>query len=461
VLVFGVPNLVVFQFTRVAGLLAGAGVLLVLDTALASGSGRRAGRWAAGAALVVLASLLRFEPAALVLALTVPLGLASFFVQGERPRRLRPWVVAGAVLAGALVVSLALRALDERWYATSPGWSEYLAHNRIRAELTELRGGDPGARDAILRGAGWSQNDLAMLDNWFYASPAVFGLERMRGARAALRQRPPASPGAVARTLLRAAGEAVARGLPAIAFAAGLIVLVQGWPARGFVGYAVLAAVGTLVLVTLLFKPPPPRVVWTVWALQAAVAVRVAAPARAAGRLRIAAGTVLLLAAVAASLGPVRAQARDRHAGTAQLADDLVRWAPTVAGLHVSVGGAFPEELVMWPFQARPALPGLAVLPIGAAAYTPLVQGFLQREGIPDLPLALCTRPTMRLLVSSTLLDPIARYLAEHHQLTVALVPDYQGRGINTYRCQPVAGGGPLSGRGPSGPSTGRPRSYT
>jgi hypothetical protein len=314
--------------------------------------------------------------------------------------------------------------------------------NRLRGEITEYRLGRAATPEALVA-AGWSRNDLEMLARWFYTGPAVFGPERIWQAHAALRALPPEGAAATLRRVARAAGRAVTASAAPLLLALGLACLVRDGPVRRRLAYGAGLTVATLVLVDLAFKEAPPRLAAPLWTTTGVALLRWLGPASLArGAAARGLGALLLLAAVALALVPVADTVRARDRWTARLTRDLD--AAPRAALYLDVGGGFPWELAWRPFRpaARP-LPRL--LPIGGAAYSPLVAGFVAREGVTDLALALCTDPGWRLLASSLLLPAIVRYVQEHFALAVTIRPEYQGPALTVYRCEPV----PSTGAGP------------
>ena len=110
-------------FTKVAGLLATAGVLTIL----------KQGNWwpkVGGALLFLLAALLRFDAAMFT-------GVATLL--------LFPFVVSGSgfdlrqfgTLAAIAIMALSLNTINGNYYLRDPKWHDYWVHNSMRAECTD------------------------------------------------------------------------------------------------------------------------------------------------------------------------------------------------------------------------------------------------------------------------------------------------------------------------------------
>ena len=125
---FAVPSLRTPQFTMAAFAASMAGLLLLL-TAAAGRAG--SGAWGAGAALLVLGSLVRFDACGLCLIVLAPAVLLVLVRPSLMPRR---WLFC-LVLGGALGTAGGFKAFNASWYAAIPEWEDYYEFNRLQNRL--------------------------------------------------------------------------------------------------------------------------------------------------------------------------------------------------------------------------------------------------------------------------------------------------------------------------------------
>jgi hypothetical protein len=149
------------QFTLTAGLLAVAAVLSLLDFAR-HGEARHL---AAATALAFAAFLVRHEEAALV-----ALVAAALLPWRALLRDRRAWLA----LALAAVGVAGATALDRREYAGAD-WAAFRALDGPRAQFTDYNAGVPlmERHPEIAARHGYTQNDLDLVGNYFFADPAL------------------------------------------------------------------------------------------------------------------------------------------------------------------------------------------------------------------------------------------------------------------------------------------------
>ena len=127
---FEVALLLRLQFTSTAILAAVSGIVLTLSRDETSGR-RSMLATCCGAALVILAGLIRPDAMYYAIVLLLPLFAyeALFF------RRWRPFVVIGLSVVAVATAS----ALDGWHYRSDPAWREFMAYNRARLSSTICR----------------------------------------------------------------------------------------------------------------------------------------------------------------------------------------------------------------------------------------------------------------------------------------------------------------------------------
>jgi len=168
------PVIVYPQFTLLAGYLAALGLLLAC-AAIAGRSLTMA--WAAGLAVVV-SGLVRADETALVLLVAAPLCISparAAWASDLRPR----WLAVAGVTAAAF---LAFQLLD--YFSFSSGeWAAYAQDYALRTGFTDFKFSIYfREHPALLKGSGFSVNDMRLISDWFYLDTQVFSpgkLERL------------------------------------------------------------------------------------------------------------------------------------------------------------------------------------------------------------------------------------------------------------------------------------------
>jgi hypothetical protein len=427
-------SVVAMQFTRVAALLAGAALLLVVDGALTPPP-TVASRWTTALVAVFAmawAAMIRVDATALAAGLVAALVLPLARRHGGW-RRWRGPGVAFAVCAG---VPLIFSRADEALYSRQAGWEHFRAYNRQRSALTELRSASQGEALAAARAAAsWSDNDLAMLNGWFFSNRQVFAPARMLAAHRALVAANEGSPRPLAPVAWREGLYGVVwEGRLALAFLLGLAVLSPDWRFRLFVAYVAVATTAVLVGIHLGVKAVPSRLSWPLWTIAAALVTRLLDEGELKRRsLRAAVALLFLCGLVVHALLGLRAAVAARAERSARLERDLDSLPPGL--FHVVVGAAFPREVFVRPWRPTPPPERFRFIALGAAAQTPLVQDFVGREGVEDLALDLCRRPDWRLVTAAPLVPVVVRFVGEHFAWPARLDPTFVGETFTSYRC--------------------------
>jgi hypothetical protein len=446
--IFGAVTLVSPQFTQVAALLAGAGILACLSLVQApprTGAGRMV---LGGASLLalLLGSLVRFH--AFLLALMVLLPLVLTRLAGGARRGARSAGVA--LLAGAVTAASLLVWAERRYYAASPGWERFFEYGALRAEFTDRqRVSYSPDRLADLRAVGWTEVDLEMLRNWFYMDPEVYSLDRLRF----LASRSPEIESVLRRARHLDLG-AILRGVLFTSYGAALALFLAvsqrrarsrqtAWRPLVHALWAVLL----LLAFTIVERAPPQRVWLPVLALAALAVLGEAVDRPGAGEPSLQRGAIPVLAsALALFVGgslvahhgrSLLAMSRRHQHQHAVAMDDLRRLAPRPDQLYVVWGSAFPLEAVL-PVLATPSeeLRRFKILGLGVGSHEPMVQGRLRQYGIEDLYQDFYRRDDVFLVAPRTpyYLDLLGRYVRQHYGVAVATTLVFDGQSFAVFR---------------------------
>jgi hypothetical protein len=166
-----VPAVVYPQFTLVSGFLAFAAISLLCIPH---------GKYSIielviSASLIVLSGLVRLQEMLLVVVISLPL-LVGYWRATESMKFRRYWLVAALSVA---VVLVGFHVVDQRAYDNAQ-WRNFDQTNLLRAEFTDFNlsayyHDNPGA----LKDTGYTENDLALFQGWFFIDPRVFAPERI------------------------------------------------------------------------------------------------------------------------------------------------------------------------------------------------------------------------------------------------------------------------------------------
>lgn len=164
------------QYTTIAFQVALSGILLFWSLNERANGSSRLPVFVLPISLCLWAFLIRSEPLIQVLIIALPLLLIDVILKREYRRNLVIFIVVTLVLSGLLY------QINQLSYQSSPGWSEYLEFNRYKQWLNDYAGYgfDDPTRIKALKSVGWSQNDLAIFQSWFFADTDTYSLEKLR-----------------------------------------------------------------------------------------------------------------------------------------------------------------------------------------------------------------------------------------------------------------------------------------
>jgi hypothetical protein len=165
------PVIVHPQFTLVAGYLAAAGLLLGCG-AIASRSIAAGG---CAGLLVVLSGLVRADETALVLLVVFPLCITPLRAAWASDL-CRRWLAVAGISVG---VFLGFQLLD--YFAFASGdWALYAQDYALRTGFTDFKFSVYfREHPALLKGSGFSVNDMRLISDWFYLDTRIFSPERL------------------------------------------------------------------------------------------------------------------------------------------------------------------------------------------------------------------------------------------------------------------------------------------
>ncbi len=179
-LTIGVYFITSLQFTTTAFFAAQAGALLGL-TALVKRAGDPTSRlWpmlVASGGMIVLGALVRFD--AFVATAVVMAPVASIILwKFARRTALR---AAIAWIASTVALALAAQAFHSHHYQQDPAWRGFFAYNALRVNFNDycVTHFDDGTKPVFDK-VHWSENDHAMVVNWFYDDPKIYSSENLR-----------------------------------------------------------------------------------------------------------------------------------------------------------------------------------------------------------------------------------------------------------------------------------------
>lgn len=123
-------------------------------------------------ALVGLTALIRTFAPVYVLIFVLPFIAFTSAVQ---------WRTKLAFTCGLFSTWLLLMAGQSLYYASMPGWNDYMAFNSVRSTLHDSAAFKIGLEsDDVLKAVGWSTNDREMFNHWFFTDSSVFSTDHLK-----------------------------------------------------------------------------------------------------------------------------------------------------------------------------------------------------------------------------------------------------------------------------------------
>jgi hypothetical protein len=428
------PSLLIVQFTKTAFLASLAGLMLLL--APAGGAPHRS-RLAelAGAALVVLGSLIRFESLLMACLMALPVVVA-----GALRLRREAWRPA-VPLAASLVVAVALYGLNAAYYARDPEWKDFYAYNALRVQFTDYHRYHSEAAGPTFEAAGWKPVDLNMLESWFFADPDKYSLATLRKIVAEAPRVPPASPWRVAAVMVSQIGNNYLLLRLALAGCAA-IVLTWGrpWPFLPLALFALAFAAGVALSTWFWITT---RVAFSllagVLALMGLRPERNDSPGAArrdglAGKILLAGVAILAVGLTGWALNDmarIDARHRDNHRKTARLVAQLE---PRPDQLFVCWSDQFPFEHLVAPLADLGTLRDFRCVSLSWILPTPITSRRMHEYRLPDVYRAIWERPDVYLVASRDLVVMYQFYVEQNYNVRVRCRPTFDHEPIQVYQ---------------------------
>ena len=137
---------------------------------------------ATGGALIVLGSLVRWESFLGAAAISAPVGLIVVWYATR-------WAALGvefgvrAIATAALTLAFVggFQIANRQYYQRDPEWRNFLTFNALRAQFNDyswIR--YTPETQAIFDRVHWSENDQAMIANWYFDDPRIYSLANLR-----------------------------------------------------------------------------------------------------------------------------------------------------------------------------------------------------------------------------------------------------------------------------------------
>jgi hypothetical protein len=432
------------NFTLTATAAATAAVVVWAD-AISRGRRLSAGRLLAIWVLALVAALARFHAMVMIFLLGLPAmvillaGLRESRVAGAGARWRR---LAGPALGLLIPAVLAwiVFLYNQQAYRSAPGWEDFYEFNLLRAHFTDYqRAGDSPTGETIFDAVGWSQNDLAMLQEWFFADHALYNIDTMRRVVAA-------SPGPDLSVTTWAALSLLAQESTRLFLAAALLPIFfvcRPKSTQAILTVTVLWAGILVFLILFYFRHCPPWITAPLFGFVVALSLALSWDTRHSQSIgqplfwiRFGWGLVVLCLLVESGL-KLRAESaltRDMHQSLRRAIRTLD---PRPNQLYVvwGWGMTFPFELLLSEDDFA-ALKDFKMLGTGFCAQTPLESERLREFGISDIHRALFTQEDVYLISTPELNKLFIRFVAEHYgvelQAKPVLIVNLEDRGNGT-----------------------------
>ena len=425
------------QFTICAGYLAIAGTLLLFATTVkpyATTKGNLSALTIASALLIV-AGLIRIRMQSLLLVLLLMSPLCGYALVSHFAGTLRRLVPA---LCCVLLISALLQWRHQVYYKHSSGWEQFYRYNNVRADFIDRHKIVWNERtEPFFRQIGWSQNDLAMLESWFYVDKRVYSLQNLLF----ISQNTSLSPWLevewrkqlfdLGKPFLSYAGIATS--------ALFILLLIKGIGiTRWFSFLAVLWYSGVFFGINLIERHLPYHV-WlvmlfalytmqlTLWCQASEKQGRRSVNERLTSRIAFALVAVLYVICCGGQIKAVSELSAFQRNLQKRFRDDMARLQPRDNQLFVIWGVYFPYEEYQLPTQAAPVTRNMQILQLGVGNQEPFVQNRLKSFGIDDLYQAFYTRDDVFLICDKQMTKLLCQYIWEHYHTSVQVRTVFQG----------------------------------
>jgi hypothetical protein len=393
------------QFTSTAAVLFGAAIgcwLAVLR------SGARS-PWLRTVIYMAIVLSFLIRPLAVTLGLVVVVPALIWLAWLGPVNSRRPTLRLMAVIAA---MAAAIYVTDNAAYALSPDWRDALTYNQVRSLFNDYFRIPwiPGAPEYAK--VGWSENDYAMFMNWYFLHP-IFDYDNVNYlARTLLTQAPLFVPAGVRDWLWTLLDSPLL-----IAICVGqLLLLALLPPCRVIIVLLMIGTFFALAISGLTGRPPLFRVQFSALSVSFLCMLPfLLAKESGAWPLRSLAAVLLLGIALYAGWTVVRAHRQVSTQATAYRAK-LLEAHSYFTGTVISWGSAFVWEWLITPTKVYAPVDRAIIPSIGVATRMPVTQSTLERLGIRDLGVTLCTKPDIRVIASTVNIKQLQKFCEEHYQ---------------------------------------------
>jgi hypothetical protein len=442
------PLLNRFQFTTTAFLAAQAGIFLWLLAWQRCTSQKDAtiiGPLCAAIVLMFVGGIIRLESLEMAVLVAIPVAIL-FLNKSWR----QPILSCGIAMAAAAALVVAAVSYDHWVYEQDPSWRGFRELNQIRGKFHDVRWTSYTPETApIFSKVGWSENDHAMIANWFSDDPVLYSRENLSTIVDAY-------PWSSARRTAEVWWQAFRTIAQNRAVMSLLLVLpfvltqVRVRSAQWAIVGSVLAALALLGLVTWSQKVPPERVYLPLLSFPLSVALlsfawpnEKTSPGRAwtstegKGKFRwlpiswqgrsLQTQVVVGLLVVAIVIGVDRQVRQSVRVGRSRVALESFLADARAANqkLYVSWEAALPYELSS-PFDNLSSWSGIRLLSLAWSQRTPWAEEIKRQFGITNLARALCERYDIVLVSTPLHRSLFTTFAREHFNADIAFVPSRQ-----------------------------------
>jgi hypothetical protein len=416
---------VVMQFTATACLVTLAGLAIAFTIADVEELSCRQNiiLCVLGMALLMLASLIRFEGFELILAFGF---LLSILRRIPKPLLQKRVILPISILVASGIFGVTAAEFQKAAYRNDPNWHGFFSILRATADFTDFQKGNYVEHNApLLKQVDWSPNDVHMLEIWGYMDAKVFSLEKVNEVR---RQLPTStiSIEKVGSQLLGLLGDPT---LFAIYAVIAPFLLVMDPRRLGLPRYALLSAASSIILCILIacFKSSwhvyLPVFSFLLWAclfhIDASRVETILSTTWRDRRVPLCSTIICLGLAYGFWVNKVYAEPfRDVRHMNHILKDSIKAINPNKDTLYVCWGTAFPFEYIL-PFDSLSFyFRNLCFLPIGCQSRAPTFGQMLALYNIKDFFLGLL-QPNVVLLSYDFNNKILEQYMLEHYKLPV------------------------------------------
>lgn len=178
--IFGYEGYVSMQFTKTAGIVSSAGMLVMFDSV--DRERARYGELLCGIALACLGSMYRYNQFFAEAFLMTGTGVCFLLVLHRREQRVRFGMLVRCIASFAVLLGLVLGLhwIDQSVYQGDPSWKEYQAYNRARARLYDFGFPDYDAHRELYQELGINKNALKMYRDWNHMDTEKLTTEVLR-----------------------------------------------------------------------------------------------------------------------------------------------------------------------------------------------------------------------------------------------------------------------------------------